>query len=160
MINGIVATSLNPSLRYAPAINEACMRPYGSQSPLLCYAIAWRESISGEIAGLWESAADVISSDGGHGLFQLTASWPFNWDSAYVNACYAIDDYINPAETFWAEKEQGDKLVLCMAAEFNAGRTLALKGYDLGDVGRFTTDNYAAAVLGFYQNLVTHGSPT
>ena len=158
MRNGIEAATLLLTLPFAEAINQACERPGHTQSPLLCYAIAWRESIEEYGSG----AATVLSDngDGGHGLFQITEPpIPHNWQSAYVNACHAIDDFITPAETFWATFEQGEALVKCIAAEFNAGRSQALEGHEQGDVDMKTTDDYAAAVLGFYQHLVLTGHP-
>jgi len=155
MRNGIEAASLSPALPYAAPINEACARLNATQSPLLCYAIAYRETI----VEFGSGSAAVVSDDGGHGLFQLTASFPDNWQSAYVNACYAIDEFITPAEVFWAKEVQGEDLVRCIAAEFNAGRSAALRGHEEGNVDAYTTNGYAEAVLGYYQNLVTRGAP-
>lgn len=149
---------LAPTLPYVSQVLQSCTLLNWFQS--VAYAIAWRESISGQVAGLWPNAATVLSDDGGHGLFQLTYSFPDEWDDPYRNALYAIVTFLEPAETYWAQVEQGDNLVRCIAAEYNAGRDLALKGHDEGDVDKYTTDNYAAAVLGFYHSILASGKPT
>ena len=119
------------------------------------YAIAFRETIQGEISGLWPSAATVISGDGGHGLCQLTSSFPENWDDPIANVDFAIEHFIEPALNYWHGLQQysGDLLVLLVAATFNEGLRAAEKYHASGDVDAGTTDEYGHAVLGFYQKL-------
>ena len=158
MRNGIVAGALAPSLRYVDPITQACTT--ANWFPSVAYAIFWRETISGEVAGLWPSAADVISSDGGHGLGQLTESYPPDWADPYANALYAIDHFLKGAEVYWAFDVQGEDLVRCIAAEYNAGRARTIEAHDKGNVDLATTDGYAAAVLGFYRSILATGKPT
>lgn len=98
-------------------------------------------------------AVTVISPDGGHGVMQLTSQVPPNWDDPYANILYAVDNYLEPAETYWAPIVQGDDLVRCIAAEYNAGRGGAIKGHEEGDVDLYTTDHYAARCLATYLSL-------
>lgn len=156
--NGIDGGTLSPDLPYAAPVLSAC--GVADFFPSLAYAIFWRETISGEVAGMW-TAATVVSPDGGHGLGQLTSlPIPPKWQDPYANALWAIDNFLKPAESFWKTFEQGDDLVRCIAAEYNAGRGQAIKGHEEGNVDAYTTDNYAAAVLGFYTSIVNAGKPT
>jgi len=130
-------------------------------SPPLLYAVAYRETIHGELVGLWPSALTVVSGDGGHGLFQLTSSYPAAWEDPLINALYAIDVFLKPAIDYWhgLQNYSGDDLVRLVAATFNAGLGGAEKGHAAGDVDKYTTDHYAAAVLTYYHNLVEKGTP-
>ena len=126
----------------------------------LLYAIAWHETISGEVSGQW-TASSVISADGGHGLCQLTASWPDNWDDAQANAVYACKNFIIPDALYWYRKYgyTGETLVRCIAASYNAGISGAEAGHIIGNVDCYTTNRYAAKVLGFYRSIVATGKP-
>lgn len=154
----ILSEPLNRDLPYVVPISDAC---FTSNTPaLLAYAIAWRETISGEKNGSWE-ASSVVSPDGGHGLFQLTSSFPPSWPDPYDNALYACDNYIVPDAVYWYRKYgySGETLVRCVAASFNAGIQGAEEGHAVGDVGKYCTGDYVEAVLGFYKKLVATGSP-
>jgi len=152
MRNGLAAGPLPAGLLYGPVIQAACeIAP--TFSPEVAYAIAENETIIGEKNGKWD-AATVVSADGGHGLFQLTSSYPSDWADPAKNAEYAVEHFLLPAETFWANMGmQGDDLVRCIAAEFNAGRGGALSGHSQGDVDKYTTNHYAARALANYQAL-------
>jgi hypothetical protein len=153
MRDGLAAGPLPPTLLYAAPIEAACEIP-PSFSPLVAYAIAQNETIDGEKNGSWD-AATVVSADGGHGLFQLTSSYPSDWADPLANATYAVEHFLLPAETFWSNMGmQGNDLVRCIAAEFNAGRQGALDGHAEGDVGKYTTDHYDQRALANYQALL------
>jgi hypothetical protein len=155
--NGIQGGTLAPSLPYVLPISSACN--VADFFPSVTYAICWRESISGEVDGLWADAAQVLSPDGGHGLGQLTSSFPTDWADPYKNVLYAIDEFLKPAEVFWAAELQGDNLVRAIAAEYNAGRSDAIKGHAMGNLDLYTTNGYAAAVLSFYHTILATGRP-
>jgi len=123
--------------------------------PCLLYAIAWRESISGEVNGQWPDAATVISGDGGHGLMQLTSSWPDDWADPIPNVLYAIDEFVLPAIHYWhgLQRFAGDTLVLLVGATFNEGLSAAEKYHALGNVDAGTSNSYGHAILGFSQKL-------
>jgi hypothetical protein len=145
--------------RYAWPIQSAADNV--KTSAFLLYAIAETETIDGELAGMWD-AASVVSADGGHGLFQLTSSYPSFWEDPRTNAQYAAANFVIPAWSFWATRYDlvGDALVRAVAAEFNAGRANALAGYtEHGDVGFYTTKqngttSYDRVVLGHYHELL------
>lgn len=146
-------------LIYSEYIQKACDER--NFWPLFAYAVACRESIIGEMNGKW-NARSVLSSDGGHGLFQLTSSWPNNWQDPYANACYAIDNFLTPLTNQWREAVpglEGDDLIRCVAASFNAGFGGAWSGHERGDVDLYTSNNYGAGVLAIYHNLCEKGSP-
>ena len=98
-------------------------------------------------------AATVISPDGGHGVMQLTFQVPPNWDDPYANILYAVDNYLEPAETYWAPILQGDDLVRAIASEYNAGRAAAIRGHEEGDIGKYSTDHYDQRALATYLSL-------
>jgi hypothetical protein len=154
MRNGLSAGPLAAGLLYGPQIQAACEIP-PTFSPEVAYAIALNETIEGQENGSWD-AATVVSADGGHGLFQLTSSYPDDWADPLANATYAVEHFLLPAETFWSNMGiQGDDLVRCIAADFNAGRQGALDGHAKGDVDLYTTDHYAARALANYLGLQT-----
>ena len=159
MIYGISGTAIPDHLDYASPIQLACQK-YPTFPPCLAYAIAWRETISGEKAGLWVSAATVLSDDGGHGLFQLTSSYPADWENVQINAEYALEHFLVPGLQFFADRGlRGDNLVRCIAAGFNSGEEAAWENHLRGNVDLGTTDNYAQSVLSNYHRLINGEDP-
>jgi hypothetical protein len=155
---GIVSGVIPAHLPYSAPIQEACTER--DFSAFLTYAVAWRETIRGEIAGLWVplTAATVVSGDGGHGLCQLTSSWPNpGWETPETNVCWAIDHYLKPDMDWLAGKGlTGEALIRGTAAAFNAGLGAAWDGHiERNDFDAYTTGNdYAADVLSVYNALV------
>lgn len=165
MLFGISGKPVPTNLPYAMPINQACTIPGRSFPPCLVYAIAWRETIFGQTIGLW-NASTVVSGDGGHGLLQLTSSFPAAWQDPSVNIGFAIQQFLMPDLIWWTQQIpgiQGDDLVRCVAASFNAGREGAWRGHMEGNVDKYTTGGdrgpYAADVLNIYHNLVMRGAP-
>lgn len=151
MRNGLAAGPLPKDLPFADAIESACEA--ADFSPLVAYAIKINET------GL-DDPPTIVSGDGGHGLFQLTSSFPDDWADPHANAVYAVQNFMLPAEAFWVKiGMQGDDLVRCIAAEFNAGRQGAFQGHLRGDVDLFTTNRYGSRALSHYQDLVKGITP-
>lgn len=146
MRHGIVATPLDLSMPFAQQINSACVTT--DFFPYLVAAIQHNETAN------LPDAATVISDDGGHGVMQLTSSYPAGWVEPYVNILYAIDEFLRPAETYWSMDFQGDDLVRAIAAEYNAGRTAVINGHAEGDLGKYTTNNYDQRALATYRKLL------
>jgi hypothetical protein len=144
--NGIVATPLDLSMPFAQQINAACQ--VENWFPYVVSAIQHNETAA------LPDAATIISADGGHGLMQLTSSFPANWADPYENVRYAIGTFLAPAEAFWKTFEQGDALIRCIAAEYNAGRTATIDAHEKGDVDLATTNGYAARALASYHKLL------
>lgn len=148
-ISGVAIPVMLPN---AAEVTRACA--YVNVPPCLAYAIKWNETSDRA------DASTVLSADGGHGLFQLTSSYPGDWRDPLANAVYALRVFIVPAITFWNGLGfYGETLVRCVAAEFNAGRSGALQGHVLGSLDRFTTNDYAARALENYKALVLGGHP-
>lgn len=130
MIYGILGAPIpvvDPPLPYAGIIQTVCEQK--SFPPCFAYAVAWGETIGGQVSG-WLSltygqkitAATVISPDQGHGIFQLTSSWPLGWDDPFTNTCYAVAHFLRPALDYFAGKGHGgDALVDIVADAFNEG---------------------------------------
>jgi hypothetical protein len=158
MLYDISGRPIPKTLPYAKTIQAPCVEL--GFPPCLAYAIAWRESISGEVNGSW-NAATVLSSDGGHGLFQLTSTFPEGWDNEDVNVRYALSNFLIPALHQFARRAlRGDDLARVVAASFNAGESAAWKAHLAGDVDLATTGaTYASAVLSTYQRLVKGENP-
>lgn len=154
---GIESGTLDPNLPYAAAVTAAAVE---CDIPVaLLYSIAWHESIQGEINGKW-IAATVVSGDGGYGLCQLTSSWPDDWQDPQANARYACEVYIAPAAEYWVNRVSApDDLVKCIGATYNAGLGSAVAGHQQGNVDLYTTDNYGAAIVDIYRNLINSGFP-
>lgn len=152
MRHGISGQLVDPALRYAAAVNAAAVTE--GVSPALLYAIAYRETISGEAAGFW-TASSVVSPDGGHGLCQITSPpIPMAWSDPLTNATAAARNFIQPALALWAPHFSGDALVKLVACSYNEGYGAALYWHGRGDADRGTTDHYGAAVLAYYTALV------
>lgn len=157
MQHGVSAGPIDLSLPYAQIINSVCEEE-NFPTPL-AYAIAWRETIQGEVNGSW-NAATVVSFDNGRGLFQLTYSAPSNWKDPRANCKYAIDYFLKDNFAMFARRGlEGDDLVKVTAAAFNAGAASAWNAHLAGNVDKVTTDNYGAAVLSIYHNLLLHRKP-
>lgn len=156
---GISGQPVPSNLPYSEVINYVCQKY--NFSPCLAYAIAWREVIVLEVNGTIENALTEVSPDGGHGLFQLTETWPVDWEDAASNTQFAVTFYLIPALTFWSQVEglTGEDLVKCIAAEFNCGRGMALRGHKNGNVNLYTTNNYASGVLANYDKLIIGEHP-
>lgn len=147
MRNGIESGVVPTDWPFADQINASAA--VTNFSAILVAAIQHNET-----NGLADAATN-ISIDGGHGVMQLTAEYPPNWADPYGNILYAIDNFLGPAESYWAPIVQGDDLVRCIAAEYNAGRGAAIKGHEEGDVDAYTTAHYAQRALDTYKSLVT-----
>jgi hypothetical protein len=155
---GIMSGNLDQSLPYAIPITYVCKN---ADFPIaFAYAIAWHESIQGEVNGKW-TASTVVSGDGGHGLFQLTSSYPEDWSNALANTEWALDEFLLPDVAVWVNEFglSGEPLIKCVAASFNAGLGGAEAGHARGDVDLYDTDHYGARVLAIYQNIIATGRP-
>lgn len=149
MRNGIKGTALPPAFPYKAIIEQQCFEQ--NCSPCLVGAIKMNETGLGQ----GSQSENVISADGGHGLMQLTSSFPPDWADPAANFRYAIEQYINPAWEHWAaEGLSGDDLVRAIAATYNAGLGGAEAGHAEGDIGKYTTDHYDQRCLAHYQALV------
>lgn len=123
--------------------------------PCLLGAIAWEETL--KVLPL-ANAMSYISYDNGHGVMQLTDSWPSGWKVLSSNLAYAVDDYLMPALKQWTSQTtlMGDVLVKCVAATYNAGFGQAWEGHLNGNVDQFTENgDYGARVLADYTALVS-----
>lgn len=156
---GISGAPIPEHLLYSVPVTSACFDK--NFPPVFAYAVACRESIIGEMNGKWNAAA-VVSSDNGHGLFQLTSWWPDpGWDDPATNAHYAVVDWLLPDTIRWFREYglTGDALIKCAAASFNAGYGAASAAHERGNVDAVTSDNYGAGVLEIYHNLLDKGTP-
>lgn len=160
MIYEISGNPIPGHLAYAGKIQSHCVS--ANFPPCVAYAIAWRESIRGELNGSWKSAEDVLSEDGGHGIFQLTSSWPEDWTDVDANIGYALSHFLVPSLHFFAGTGvRGDGLVRCVAAAFNEGQGTAFLDHLVGNVDLGTTGhNYASEVLANYHRLIAGEDPT
>jgi hypothetical protein len=150
VLYGISGGSCPPGLPGAGVFNS-------SKIPLLTASIAQRETLS---VMRWTDANNYIAPDNGHGLMQLTASWPMNWNDALTNVNYAWSNFLSPALSYWHGLYQytGSTLVLLIAATYNEGLGAAIKYHDAGDVDAGTTNEYGHGVLAYYNSLLTTGA--
>lgn len=149
MQNGISAALVPNEFPYADIINvQATFQDF---FPCVVAAIKVNETGLGQ----GPTTENDISGDGGHGIMQLTSSWPSDWQEPELNIEYAIEHYMVPAYEYWLGKLQGDDLVRAIAATYNAGLGNALAGHANGNLDEFTTNNYAARCLSHYQALIT-----
>lgn len=149
-----------PSGLYATVINTACMNATTNFPPCVAYAVANRETIRGERAGLWV-AKSVVSDDGGHGLFQLTSSYPPDWDDPMANTLYALANFLLPALHYFAGAgHSGDDLIDLVADAFNAGtgRVDSYLRQGLKPDAATTGGDYGTDVLHNYR-LLAQGQP-
>lgn len=157
---GITAGVIPSHLPYAATILRNCIA-YGF-SPALAYAVAWRETVRGEMNHEW-TASTIVSSDGGHGVFQLTSSWPNpGWDNPETNTQYALHHFLIPGMYYFAAKGMRDEaLIRCIAAGFNAGDLTVWEDHvTYGDVDIGTANHdYAADVLRQYTSLIAGQDP-
>lgn len=145
MKDGISGAPLPAEFPYKSIIEQVCFE--NDCSPCLVGAIKINET------GLTDPP-DVVSADGGHGLMQLTSSYPPDWADPEANFRYAVQNFILPAWTYWNTSLQGDDLVRAIAASYNAGIGGAQNGHDQGNVDLYTTNNYGARALANYTSLV------
>jgi len=158
---GLSGEPVPTHLPYAEAINRACS--IQNFWPLFAYAVAFRETIVAQENHSIPAASTYVSFDSGHGLFQLTSSWPDAWEDPETNCAYAIKYFLQPAVDFWSDPTgynlSGLPLLRCCAAEFNTGREDTITGHKTGNVDLYTSGNYATAVEGYYLTLLNKGTP-
>ena len=146
MRDGISGVPLPDGFPYKDIIDTVGVA--NNVSPCLIGAIKVNES------GLADPP-DVQSADGGHGLMQLTSSWPSDWADPQANFTYAVAHFITPAWQYWADQGLvGENLVRAIAATYNAGLGNAIAGHRNGNVDELTTNNYGARALANYQALI------
>jgi hypothetical protein len=151
----------NLKLPYAEEIGDACLA--ANFPACFAYAIAWRETIRGEVGGKW-TAASVVSADGGHGLFQLTSYVPTGWADPLTNAEAALQYWLlnNVNSLYDKYGLTGDDLVKAAADAFNRGYgavsadVAAKRDPDTGSA----SGNYGSDVLDQYHKLVAGKSPS
>jgi len=160
MLYGISGASLPSTFPFAAEINGTSV--FCGASPCLVGGIAYVETLSVLSP---DDARTYVSFDNGHGLFQLTSSWPQNWQAVTTATQFAIENFVVPAMTLWNHDYgyTGDTLVRCVAATYNAGLTNALKGHFQGNVGKYTTQSegitYDIRVLNAYKTLASGALP-
>jgi hypothetical protein len=159
MIYGISTAPIPAHLPYAAPIQGGCT--VAVFPGCLAYAIAWRETIRGQLEGLWPSAVSVMASDGGRGIFQLTSSYPTDWLDVASNIRYALSYFLVPSLHFFAGSGlRADALVRMVAAAFNEGAEAAIFDHLLGNVDIGTTGHdYASDVLSNYYKLTAGQDP-
>lgn len=142
---GISGKLLPSTVPFAREINSFAIAE-GTVSPPLLAAIAKRES---------DFTPAVVSADGGHGLCQLTASWPDDWADPATNLAYAWHVFLRPAIDYWhgLERYTGDDLVRLVSATYNEGLGAAIAWHARGDVDGGTTNHYAEGVLENYKSF-------
>jgi hypothetical protein len=166
MLFGVSGAGLPAGLQFGVPIEAAAVA--AEFPPCWLYAHGWQETIkvAGWIGTLGKTPATFISDDGGHGIFQLTASYPPNWQDPQANATYAIQNFLKPAIAYWNQTHglTGDALIKCVAAQYNAGAGGAQAGYAEGDVGKYTTHtngvSYSDLVLKYFRQLAAGQAPS
>lgn len=148
MRDGIDGAPLPAGFPYKDIIEQVCLD--NGVAPCLVGAIKMNETGLGQGPG----TENDISGDGGHGIMQLTSSFPDNWQDPTANISYAVEHFIVPAWADWDETLQGDDLVRAIAATYNAGYGSAYAGHVKGNVDLYSTDNYGARCLAKYTALI------
>lgn len=159
---GIQGASLptDKGLPYIDVVTAACAAV--NFPPCFAYAVAWRETIRGQVGGKWD-AATVVSGDGGHGLFQLTSYVPPGWNDPLTNAEAALKYWLLPnTNSFYDHFNlSGDNLVKAAADAFNRGYGAVSRSLSNGqdpDVGSANGD-YGSDVLRQYKRLASGEAP-
>lgn len=157
---GILAPNVPAAFPFAEAFNQ--VGQYAGVSPCLLAAHGYVETL--EVLPP-EEARTYLSYDGGHGIMQLTSSFPTDWQTVVSNLVWAANQFIIPALETWYHDYgyTGDTLVRCEAATFNAGLNAALRGHFQGNVGMYTTTSegitYDVRVLNAYKTLAAGSIP-
>jgi len=157
---GIAAPPVPAAFPFASEFNT--VGQFTGVSPVLLAAHAYVETLCVLPA---DEARTYLSYDSGHGLMQLTSSFPSLWQDAATNIGYAANQFIIPALEQWYHDYQytGDTLVRCEAATYNAGLSAALRGHFQGNVGMYTTTSdgvtYDVRVLNAYKTLAAGALP-
>lgn len=148
--DGISGQPLPNGFPYKTEIEQLCDTPTPETFfPCLVGAIKMNETGLGQgPATEWD-----ISGDGGHGIMQLTSSFPDDWEEPAGNIGYAIRHFLMPAYEYWKQTLQGGDLIRAIAATYNGGLGNAQAGHDEGDIDKFTTNRYGERALAHYINL-------
>jgi hypothetical protein len=151
--DGVSGAPCPSAFPYADIINTLAVE--FNVSPCLVAALKFNETGLGH----GPESEQVISFDGGHGLLQLTSSWPEDWQDPTANIRYAIEQYIIPAWNYWRNYVQGGDLVRGIAATYNSGLGGAEAGHAEGNFDLNTTNNYASRCFEAYHTLTEGGIP-
>lgn len=154
---GISGAPVPAAREYARLFNDVgILRAF---PPLVICAVRLNETAEGFPPDGLQDGADPATglmpngSNAGHGIMQLTSSWPADWADPGASIDYATTKFLIPARDYWAPTLQGDDLVRAIAASYNAGIGGAQLGHDRGDVDLCTTDRYGARALAHYLQL-------
>lgn len=137
--------------------------------PCFLGAIKWNETGNSRDPKQLQYGADpqtMLLPDGsnaGRGPFQLTSSWPENWEDPITSALYAVDDFLLPAVQQIRVQLglSGDTLVRVAADCYNAGWGQMWAGHLGGDADWLTTGhNYGRRALAAYHSLIAGRMPT
>jgi hypothetical protein len=142
---GISGEPLPPGLAYGYQIQRAS--ELLNFPPLVAYAVKMNETAPTD-------PPDIVSADGGFGIFQLTSSKCRDWSDPYANALYAIAHFLLPAQEFWAAAGyEADDLIRLTAATYNCGLSNAIAAHDLGNVDLYDTNDYGQRCLANFKSL-------
>jgi hypothetical protein len=157
VVYGISGATVPTDFPYAAIFNRLG-QIFPTFPPMLLASIAWRETLSVMPP---EAAATCVSGDNGHGVCQLTTSWPDSWQDPETNIRYAWVEYVQPAIRYWhgLMGYAGEPLVKLVAATYNEGLAAAITYHNEGNVDAGTTNDYGNGVLQIYQSLVSTGKP-
>ena len=147
MIEGIEAKPVPEHHEFSAMVNDLCIA--ANVPPCLVYAIRLNETSEGD-------PPNVTSGDGGHGIMQLTSSFPDDWEDPKSNFTYAINHFIAP-DLDQAVKDtglQGDGLIRFVAAAYNAGYGTAIEDHNRGDVDAHTTNRYGERAVAHFHDLI------
>jgi hypothetical protein len=168
MIWGISGSPVDEGLpfgREANLVGVKCEFP-----PCWLYGHGWIETIAEyglSAATRLQNGADPATglmpdgSNAGHGIMQLTSSWPPNWEDSAANFVYAVDNFLMPAVKYWhgLYGYAGSTLVLLCAATFNEGLDAAKSDHAAGNVDAGTTNEYGHRVVSAMEQLLAGMPP-
>lgn len=160
MIDDIAGKLVPARHEYAESVNE--LSAAANVPPCLVYAIRLNETSEGDPPTVLEDGANPDTGllpngdNAGHGIMQLTSSWPSDWANPSSNIEYAIAHFIKPdlEQAVIDTGLQGDGLIRFVGAAYNSGYGAALRNHNLGDVDLGDTNRYGDRVLKHFNDLI------
>ena len=152
-MDGISGKPLPVGFPYKSIIEQICGTTF---FPCLVGAIKLNETGLGQ----GPHTETNVSFDGGHGIMQLTSSYPSDWQTPHSNIAYAVEHFLKPDFNYWKSHLQAEPLIRAIAASYNAGLGNAQVGHNEGDLDKFTTQRYGERCYSKYFELINGRIPS
>jgi hypothetical protein len=165
---GISSAPIPAFVPFYQEMTAACATYPGGFPPCALAAIKYCESVDNADPALVQQGCDPVTllmpdgSNAGRSPWQLTESWPQQWQDPWIASRYALTQFLAPSFQYMLFMDgslSGLELVKLGCAGYNAGPGAAWAAHVAGNVDRATTNNYGSRAVAYFTALLEGRNP-